>query len=152
MIEQHELEKWAGFLLEHSLGGINPEDRVMIKGERVCWPLIAVLERKVTEAGAVPDVYLVPPNNERGRVWSATMARAGSSEQIERVPEWHRARYESMTKYVEVLGGEDPALYMGLTPDQSTRQGSGQRCPAVYSSVACFRTSRPCASLAIRVR
>lgn len=118
LIEQHELEKWAGFLLDHSLGGISSEDRVMIKGERVCWPLIAVLERKVTEAGAVPDVYLVPPNNERGRVWSAAVARSGSPEQLARIPEWHRARYEDMTKYVEVLGGEDPAQYMGLEPEQ----------------------------------
>jgi len=118
LIEQHELEKWAGFLLDHSLGGISSEDRVMIKGERVCWPLIAVLERKVTEAGGVPDVYLVPPNNERGRAWSATVSRAGSPEQLARIPEWHRARYEDMTKYVEVLGGEDPSLYMGLEPEQ----------------------------------
>jgi aminopeptidase len=90
----------------------------MIKGERVCWPLISVLERKVTEAGAVPDVYLVPPNNERGRVWSAAVARTGSPEQLAKIPEWHRARYEDMTKYVEVLGGEDPAQYMGLEPEQ----------------------------------
>ena len=61
---------------------------------------MAVLERKVIEAGAVPDVYLVPPNNDRGRVWSATMARSASSKQIESIPDWHRQRYESMTKYV----------------------------------------------------
>lgn len=118
LIEQHELVKWAGFLLDHSLGGISSEDRVMIKGERVCWPLIEVLERKVIEAGAVPDVYLVPPNNERGRVWSAAMARSGSPDQIAKIPEWHRTRYEDMTKYVEVLGGEDPGLYMELGPEQ----------------------------------
>jgi aminopeptidase len=117
-IEQRDLETWAGYLLDHSLGGITPEDRVMIKGERICWPLMAVLERRVIEAGAIPDVYLVPPNNDRGKVWSATMGRAGSAEQIERVPEWHRGRYESMTKYVEVLGGEDPSQYTGLDPNQ----------------------------------
>ena len=117
-IKHEDLETWAGFLLDHSLGGIEGDDRVMIKGERICWPLMEVLERRVVEAGAIPDVYLVPPNNERGRVWSSAMGRHGSPEQLERVPGWHRERYESMTKYVEVLGGEDPSRYMGLGPDQ----------------------------------
>lgn len=110
-IDPSDLETWARFLLEHSLGGIEPSGRVMIKGERIGWPLMEVLERKVIEAGAVPDVYLVPPNNDRGRVWSAAMGRFGTPEQIGRIPSWHRERYESMTKYVEVLGGEDPSRY-----------------------------------------
>lgn len=117
-ISKPDLETWAGFLLDHSLGGISKEDRVMIKGERICWPLMEVLERKVIEAGGTPDVLLVPPNNDRGRVWSATMGRTGSPEQMATVPNWHQARYESMTKYVEVLGAEDPTQYMGLTPEQ----------------------------------
>lgn len=117
-INAQDLEIWAGYLLDHSLGGITPGDRVMIKGERVCWPLMAVLERRVVEAGAVPDVYLIPPNNDRGRVWSAAMGRSGSAEQLARVPDWHRGRYESMTKYVEVLGGEDPAQFRGLPADR----------------------------------
>ncbi len=86
MIDRNDLEVWAGFLLDHSLGGITADDRVMIKGEAVCWPLMAVLERRVIEAGGIPDVYLVPPNNERGRVWSAAMVRSGSEAQIARVP------------------------------------------------------------------
>jgi aminopeptidase len=113
-----DLETWASFLLEHSLGGVGADDRVMVKGERIAWPLIAVLERRIAQAGAVPDVLLVPPNNERGRVWSATMARHASSAQLARVPDWHRLRYESMTKYVEVLGAEEPALYSGLDAAQ----------------------------------
>jgi len=117
-IAREDLETWAGFLLDHSLGGIVPGDRVMIKGERICWPLMEVLERRVVEAGAIPDVLLVPPNNERGRVWSSAMVRWGSGEQLERVPAWHRERYESMTKYVEVLGAENPAAFMGLEPGQ----------------------------------
>lgn len=117
-ISQADLETWAGFLLDHSLGGITSSDRVMIKGERICWPLMEVLERKVIESGATPDVLLVPPNNDRGRVWSAAMGRGGSPEQIAAIPAWHRERYESMTKYVEVLGAEDPTRYMGLSPDQ----------------------------------
>ncbi len=117
-IDPRDLETWAGYLLDHSLGGIDPGDRVMIKGERICWPLMEVLERRVIEAGAVPDVLLVPPNNERGRVWSAAMGRWGTPEQMERIPPWHRERYESMTKYVEVLGAEDPRSYMGLEAGQ----------------------------------
>ncbi len=118
-INHEDLETWADFLLEHSLGGITSDDRVMIKGERICWPLMEVLERKVIRAGAVPDIYLVPPNNDRGRVWSANMGRWGGSSQLERVPDWHAARYDSFTKYVEVLGAEDPSLYGGLQPEQS---------------------------------
>ncbi len=117
-IANDDLETWAGFLLDHSLGGITPDDRVMIKGERIAWPLMAVLERRVIEAGGVPDVYVIPPNNDRGRVWSATMGRHGSAAQIGRVPEWHRARYDSMTKYIEVLGAEAPSSFTGLTADE----------------------------------
>ena len=117
-IDPGDLETWAGFLLDHSLSGITPEDRVMIKGERICWPLIAVLERRVIQAGAVPDVLLVPPNNERGRVWSATMGRWGKPAQLDHVPEWHRLRYEGMTKYVEVTGAEDPHQYSELGAEQ----------------------------------
>ncbi len=113
-IDRRDLETWAAFLTDHSLGGITPDDRVMIKGERICWPLMEILERRVIEAGAVPDVCLVPPNNDRGRVWSAGVARHGREEQLLRVPEWHRRRYESMTKYVEVLGAEDPTRFTGL--------------------------------------
>ena len=137
MIEARDLQTWAGYLLDHSLGGITATDRVMIKGERVCWPLISVLEQRVIEAGGVPDVYLVPPNNDRGRVWSATMVRAGSKDQLEGIPDWHRQRYESMTKYVEVLGAEDPAQFMGLTPEQA------QALAAADRSFADIRLSKP---------
>ncbi len=127
MIDQRDLEIWAGFLLDHSVGGVGPGDRVMIKGEPVCWPLMAVLERKTIEAGAVPDVYLVAPNNDRGKVWSAAMGRWGSTEQIEQIPAWHRERYESMTKYIEVLGAEDPSQFMGLEAEQSQALAAADR-------------------------
>jgi len=122
-----DLEQWAGFILDHSLGGITADDRVMIKGERICWPLMAVLERRVVEAGGVPDLYLVPPNNERGRVWSSAMGRATTAEQLEQVPEWHGLRYESMTKYIEVLGAEDPSQYTGLGADQVKAMATADR-------------------------
>ena len=127
LIEKNDLKVWAGFLLDHSLGGITSEDRVMIKGEAVCWPLMAVLERKVIEAGGVPDIYVVPPNNERGRVWSAEMARCGNDEQLAAVPGWHEQRYKSMSKYLEVLGAEDPDQFMGLTAEQSQTIAAADR-------------------------
>jgi len=137
MIDQRDLEIWAGFLLEHSVGGVGAGDRVMIKGESVCWPLMAVLERKVIESGAVPDVYLVPPNNDRGKVWSAAMGRVGSADQLAQVPDWHGARYESMTKYIEVLGAEDPSQFMGLDAEQ------GQSLAAADRPYADIRLSKP---------
>jgi len=127
MIDRKDLETWAGFLLDHSIGGVDPGDRVMIKGEPVCWPLISVLEEGVIKAGGVPDVYLVGPNNDRGKVWSAAMGRFGSDEQLEAVPEWHRERYESMTKYIEVLGAEDPSQFQGLDPEQAQALAAADR-------------------------
>ncbi len=137
MIDPQDLETWAGFLVEHSIGGVGPDDRVMIKGEPVCWPLISVIERKVVESGGVPDVYLVAPNNDRGKVWSATMGRYGSAEQIEAVPDWHGQRYESMTKYIEILGAEDPDQFMGLDPEHA------QALAAADRDFANIRLSKP---------
>ncbi len=119
-ISTRDLETWADCLLNHSIGGIVPEDVVMIKGERIAWPLISVLQDKVFAAGAIADVCLVPPDNDRGRVWGASIARHGSLQQIERVPAWQRARYEAMTKYIEVLGAESPELFAGLPAEKST--------------------------------
>jgi aminopeptidase len=118
-ISERDLETWADYLVEHSLGGVHPFERVMIKGERIGWPLMAVLERKVIAGGGIPDVCLVPPNNDRGRIWSAAIGLHGTPEQIAAIPGWHKARYESFDKYVEVLGAEDPSLYGGLTPSQA---------------------------------
>ncbi len=118
-IDPAALEIWADYLIDHSVGGVGPGDVVMIKGERICWPLMAILERKVIEKGGTPDVYMVPPNNERGRVWSADMARTGTPDQIGNTPAWNKDRYEVMNKYIEVLGAEDPTLYAGLNPEQA---------------------------------
>lgn len=136
-IAPRDLDTWASYLLDHSLGGLSPDDRIMIKGEQICWPLMAILEQKVIEAGAIPDVLLVPPNNDRGRVWSAAMGRAGSTEQVQRIPGWHRDRYESMTKYVEILGAEDPSQYMGLDAGQS------QALAAADKAFSDLRLSKP---------
>ena len=113
-IDRKDLEIWAGHLINHSIGGIEKEDVVMIKGERVAWPLISVCQDMVFAAGAVADVNLVAPDNDRGKVWGASIARHGTVEQINRVPEWHRHRYEAMTKYIEVMGAEMPSLFTGL--------------------------------------
>ena len=47
-----------------------------------------------------------------------------SDEQLAAVPAWHRARYEAMDKYVEVLGAEDPVQFQGLTAAQSQARRS----------------------------
>jgi len=116
-ITDEQLQKWASILLDHSLGGITADDVVMIKGEHVAWPLINALQEGVIKAGGRPDVWLVPPDNDRGRVWGGAMARLGKEEQIKRVPEWLMGRYKAMTKFVEVLGAENPSLYSGLPTD-----------------------------------
>jgi len=118
-INDRDLSTWAGYLLNHSLGGIQADDIVMIKGEHITWPLISVLQEKIISAGAIADIYIVPPDNDRGKVWGAAMARHGSLDQISRVPEWLIKRYESMTKYIEVLGSENPALFADLPADTS---------------------------------
>ena len=113
-ISKQDLEKWADILIHHSLGGVGEEDRVMLKGEAVSWPLLEILERKIIELGAIPDLLIVPPNNPRGRVWSSQMAQLGSSKQHAQIPEWHRQRYESMTKYIEVLGTSQRSPFANL--------------------------------------
>ncbi|ANM30497.1 hypothetical protein ABI59_14325 [Acidobacteria bacterium Mor1] len=116
-ISEKDLETWAEYLLSYSLGGIEPDDVVMLKGEPVTWPLLSKLQDKVFAAGAIADLNLVAPDNDRGKVFGASIARHGSVEQIARVPGWHRERYESMTKYVEVMGSERPELFDGLPDD-----------------------------------
>ncbi len=116
-ITEEQLNLWAERVIEHCLGGLDPQDVVMIRGENVAWPLISALQDRVIMSGAVPDVWLVPPDNDRGRVWGAAMARHGTQEQIERVPAWYITRYQTMTKYIEVLGAEEPSLFTGLPRD-----------------------------------
>ena len=119
LIPKEKLGQWARILLSHSLGGIKPGMRVMIKGEAVCWPLIAELEAQVVAAGGLPDVNLIGPNNDRGKVWSAAMGQFGTEEQVAAIPDWHRLRYEAMDAYVEVLGMEDPSQFTMLTGAQA---------------------------------
>jgi aminopeptidase len=118
-INKKDLETWADFLLGYSIAEVTPDDVIMIKGERIAWPLMSVLQDKVFEAGAIADVCLIPPDNDRGKVWGSSIARHGPIKQIERVPAWHKARYEAMTKYVEVLGAESPALFAGTPPEMA---------------------------------
>ena len=119
-IRKEDLEIWADYLLDYSLDGVKPDDVIMVKGERIAWPLISVLQDKIFAAGGIADICLVPPDNDRGKVWGAAIARHGTVEQIARVPAWQRARYEAMTKYVEVLGAERPELFADL-PDGTAK-------------------------------
>lgn len=119
-ISHEDLNTWADYLLNHSLGGITPADVVMLKGEHITWPLMSILQDKIFAAGAIADVCLVPPDNNRGQVWGASICRHGTVEQIVKVPDWHRQRYEAMTKYIEILGAEDPSLFANLPEETST--------------------------------
>ncbi len=116
-ISRQDLEKWADFLLDYSLNGITKNDIVMIKGEKICWPLISILQDKIFQAGGIADINLVPPDNDRGKLWGTSISKFGSVEQIERVPDWQTARYKAMTKYIEILGAEDPELFKGAKED-----------------------------------
>jgi aminopeptidase len=117
-ISQNGLEIWADYLVNYSIGGIQPEDVVMLKGEHVCWPLMSVLQDKIIKAGGIVDMNIVAPDNDRGKVWGAAMAMHGTIEQINRVPDWQKSRYEAMTKYIEILGSESPVLFENLPDDK----------------------------------
>jgi hypothetical protein len=117
-ISEANLKTWADYLLNYSLGGVRSEDIIMIKGEHIAWPLMSVLQDMIFAAGGIADVNIVAPDNDRGKVWGASIARHGTEEQIMRVPAWHEQRYKSMTKYIEILGSEDPALSAGQ-PEQT---------------------------------
>ncbi len=119
-ISQKELETWSDYLLNYSLGDVKKDDIIMIKGEHITWPLMSVLQDKIFAAGGIADVNLIAPDNDRGKVWGASMARHGNMEQIKRVPQWHEDRYKAMTKYIEILGAENPELYTD-TPDDTSQ-------------------------------
>ena len=134
LIHPSQLAKWAAILLDHSLGGIKSGMRVMIKGEAVSWPLMAELEAQIIAAGGIPDVYLVPPNNDRGRVWSAAMATFGRPEQFSAIPDWHHARYASMDAYIEILGTDDPTQFNFLDPEKA---GLLSKADAPFREIRC---------------
>jgi len=113
-IDEGALRTWAGHLLNHSLGGIDEGERVMLKGEPITYPLLKILSEQVVKAGGLPDLYLVSPDNNRGAAWGADMARHGKPDQIDQVPAWLVDRYEVMDKYIEVLGTERPELLRDL--------------------------------------
>lgn len=113
LISQKDLETWADYLIEYSLGGLTKDDIVMVKGEKVCWPLISVIQDKIFKAGAIADINLTPPDNDRGKVWGASIAKHGTLEQINKVPSWQTDRYNSMTKFIEILGTENPEFFNG---------------------------------------
>jgi len=113
-IEKKYLETWANYLLNYSLGGIKSNDIIMLKGEPICWPLLSILQDKIFAAGAIADINLVAPDNDRGKVWGASMAKFGSVPQIQQVPSWLEERYQKMTKYIEILGAESPELFRNL--------------------------------------
>ena len=118
-ISKKDLETWADYLVNYSLGGIKPEDVVMIKGEHICWDLMSVIQDKVLQAGGIADMNIVQPDNDRGKIWGAAYGRHASVDQIKRVPEWHAKRYEAMTKYIEILGVENPDFFGNVIEEKA---------------------------------
>jgi len=117
-VDKKDLEIWANYLVDYSLGGVTKDDVIMLKGEHITWPLMSVLQDKIFAAGGIADINIVATDNNRGQVWGASMARHGSTEQISKTPKWHKERYENMTKFIEILGAENPELYANL-PDET---------------------------------
>lgn len=109
-IEQKKLNKWAKILLDHSLQGVKKGDIVLIGGELAAWPLISTLQDKILKAGGMADISLRPPDNERGRVWGAAVARLGRMSNLATAPRWQRLRNETANKFIEILGMEHPEL------------------------------------------
>jgi len=132
-IGKKQLEIWSNYLLDYSLGGIKSDDVVMLKAEHICWPLLSILQDKIFAAGAIADVNLVPPDNDRGKVWGASMAKFGSLTQIQQVPAWLQERYQSMTKYIEILGAESP---------ESFRKLPGEKLQAIMKADEPFKLIR----------
>jgi aminopeptidase len=90
----------------------------MLKGEHITWPLMSVLQDKIFAQGGFADVNIVAPDNDRGKVYGASITRHGTVTQLNEVPDWHEKRYTTMTKYLEILGAENPDLYANL-PDET---------------------------------
>ena len=136
-IAKSDLEKWADYLLNYSLGGIKKDDVVMVKGENICWPLMSVLQNKIFAAGGIADINIIAPDNERGKVWGDSISTHGSFEQINKVPQWHIDRYKAMTKYIEILGVSNPDLFKG------SKENLAQEVMKVDAPVKDIRLSKP---------
>ena len=110
-IAKSDLEIWADYLLNYSIGGVEKDDVIMVKGENICWPLMSILQDKIFAAGGIADINIIAPDNDHGKIWGNSIANYGSLEQINKVPQWHIDRYNAMTKYIEILGASNPELF-----------------------------------------
>lgn len=120
-ISERDLDRWAARLLSFSLGGIKTGETVMIKGEVVAWPLIDRLQKRILKAGAFSDIFLLPPDNERGRVWGSAAAKYCTPRSLKCIPGWISDRYNSFSKYIEIYGMEHPELLSKGRPDTMRR-------------------------------
>ncbi|MCW8960690.1 MAG: aminopeptidase, partial [Ignavibacteriaceae bacterium] len=136
-ISRNDLEKWTDYLLNYSLGGIQKDDVVMIKGENICWPLMSVLQDKIFAAGGIADINIVAPDNDRGKVWGNSIAIHGSTEQINKIPQWHVDRYKTMTKYIEILGVSNPDSF------QNSKENLAKEIMKVDALVKDIRLAKP---------
>jgi aminopeptidase len=136
-IAKKDLEIWADYLLNYSLGGVKKDEIIMVKGENICWPLMSVLQKKIFAAGGIADINIVAPDNDRGKVWGNSIAIHGSLEQINKVPQWHIDRYKAMTKYIEILGVSNPDLF------KEAKEDLEQEVMKVDAPVKDIRLSKP---------
>ncbi len=136
-IAKKDLETWADYLLNYSLGGVKKDDVIMVKGENICWPLMSVLQDKIFAAGGIADINIVAPDNDRGKVWGNSISIHGSSEQINKIPKWHVDRYKAMTKYIEILGVSNPDLFKG------SKENLAQEVIKVDAPVKDIRLAKP---------
>ncbi len=80
---------------------------------------------------------MAPPNKAAGGGGTAGGGPPGQPAQLENTPDWNQARYNAMTKYIEVLGAEDPKAYAGLAPE---KLGGLAKADRPFSSI---RLSKP---------
>ena len=105
--------------------------------------------RRGRPAGASPTCCWCRPTTSAGGCGRRRWRRSARPSSSPRVPAWHRARYEAMNKYVEVLGAEDPARVR--RPHGRPGPVAGRHRPAVsptcgWPAAGCSRSTPPRAS------
>ena len=78
-ISDDDLRQWAGYLLNHSLGGVQAAERVMIKGEPITLPLMQLLSVEVIKAGVCPTSTSSPRTTTAARPGARTWRGTGPS-------------------------------------------------------------------------
>lgn len=105
-----QLKKWATTMVDYSIEGVKKGTKIMVRGESITWPLLSVIYDEVVKRGGLPDIEIIPPDHNRGRLWGAAMAQNGSDEQIQEMFAWMRSRFYETDGYIEVMGTQCPGM------------------------------------------